>query len=75
MNSDPFLNLRLSYEIEHDPKTHRRFIIWCARFHPTIEKLLLLNENNRKQILVVAFYIFPRESTESRCLKFAQQHS
>jgi len=32
-------------------------------------------ENNRKQILVVAFYNFPRESSESRCLKIAQQHS
>ncbi|RIW13711.1 hypothetical protein D0X99_15840 [Algoriphagus lacus] len=44
-NSDPFLNLLLSYE------------------------------NNRNKILVVAFYNFPRESSESRCLIFAQQHS
>jgi hypothetical protein len=30
------------------------------------------NENNRKQLLVVAFQNFPRESSESRCLNFAQ---
>jgi hypothetical protein len=32
-------------------------------------------ENNRKQILVVALFNFPRESSESRCLNLVQHIS
>jgi hypothetical protein len=75
-NSNPFLNLSKSYEIEHSAKTHPKIYFWRARFHLNIEKLVQSDENNRKQILVVAFFNFPRESSESRCLiSNCAQHS
>ncbi|OYX15319.1 MAG: hypothetical protein B7Z16_13460 [Algoriphagus sp. 32-45-6] len=47
----------------------------CFVFSNPFLNLLTNYENNRKQILVVAFFNFPRESSESRCLNFAQHIS
>ena len=44
----------------------------CIAYSKAFLNLHQANENNRKQLLVVAFQFFPRESSESRCLNFAQ---
>ncbi len=44
----------------------------CIAYSKAFLNLYQANENNRKQLLVVAFQFFPWESSESRCLNFAQ---